>query len=363
MDLRGEVLAFDPCLPIARASTPPVSWYVEPAFDRLEREAVFRRQWLVACRAEEVAGPGAYVAGRTAGLSWVVVRGEDGELRALANTCRHKATEVCEGSGVLPHFTCPYHGWTYRLDGSLQRAPRVAGIEDFDRQAMSLPRLQAEVFGPFVMICADRAAPALAPRLAGLSSALDATGWTQLRWHGRRTYEVACNWKAFCDNYLDGGYHVPHLHPGLAAQLDLDSYRAEIPDPDGLYNVQTCDSSARSDRTEGGALYAWVYPNLMINRYGPCLDTNVVWPVSPGRCRVIFDFWFDPSQRDAAWAEASIESSERTQLEDMAVSERVQNGMETGTWPRGRYAPRVEGAIHHFHRLLAADLRRTLEPR
>src|SRR5437762_3424704 len=116
MDLRREVLAFDPAIPIERASTPPVSWYVDPAFDRLDRDAVFRRTWQVACRTADVAERGHYVAGRSFGLSWVVVRGEDGVLRAFANTCRHKATEVCSGAGVLEHFTCPYHGWSYRLD-------------------------------------------------------------------------------------------------------------------------------------------------------------------------------------------------------------------------------------------------------
>jgi choline monooxygenase len=359
VDVRSEILAFDPEIPISKASTPPASWYVDPAFEPLERQAVFRRTWQVACRAEEVAAPGSFVAGRLAGLSYVVVRGEDGVLRALANTCRHKATEVCSGSGTAAHFTCPYHGWTYRLDGSLRTAPRMAGVEDFDRASMALPALAVEEFGPLVLICADRDVEPLRPRLEPLHQALEATGWRQLRWHSRRVYEVGCNWKAYCDNYLDGGYHVAHMHPGLAAQLDLDSYRTEVHD---TWSLQTCrPSEAQAARTEGGALYVWLYPNLMVNRYGPCLDTNVVIPLSARRCQVIFDFWFDPAQRDAQWAAASADDSERTQREDMDVSERVQSGMETGTWARGRYAPRVEAGIHHFHRLLAADLRGALQ--
>jgi choline monooxygenase len=360
MDLRGEVLAFDPDVPLARAWTPPASWYVAPAFEAIERASVFRSSWQLACRAEEVAEPGAFVAGRTAGLPWVVVRGGDGVLRAFANACRHKATEVCAGSGVLPaerrHLVCPYHGWTYRLDGSLRTAPRIAGIEDFDREAMSLPPLGVEVWGPLVLVHADPGAAPLAAAVCGLTGALDATGWSSLRWSGRRTYEVACNWKAFCDNYLDGGYHVPHLHPGLSGQLDLDSYRTELQE---AYSVQRCD--ARADRTEGGAIYAFCYPNLMINRYGPCLDTNLVLPVAPDRCRVVFDFWFAEERAgDEAWVRASVADSERTQLEDMAVSERVQAGLASGTFRAGRYAPRVEAAVHHFHRRLAADLRRAI---
>lgn len=357
MDARAEILSFDPEIPIGRARTPPASWYVEPAFDALERAVVFRRTWQPVCRAEEVAVPGAYVAGRSFGLSWVVVRGDDGVLRAFANTCRHKATEVCAGAGTVPHLTCPYHGWTYRLDGSLKSAPRMAGLEALDRAAMALPSFGVEIWGPLVLIHPDPGAPAFQPTVAGLGAALDATGWTGLAWHGRRTYEVACNWKAYCDNYLDGGYHVSHVHPSLAGQLDLDAYRTELY---GRYNVQSCPSREGrvAGRTGGGALYAWIYPNLMINRYGPCLDTNIVHPISERRCRVIFDFWFEPEQaRDARWVGSSLDDSERTQLEDMDVSERVQIGMETGTWRNGPYAPKIEVGIHHFHRLLAADLR------
>jgi choline monooxygenase len=362
MDLRAEVDGFDPRIPIERAHTPPVSWYTAPEFDRLDRAAVFRWNWQVACRVEQVAQPGAYVAGRSAGLSWVVARGEDGELWAFANSCRHKATEVCAGAGVATHFTCPYHGWTYHLDGSLRTAPRIAGIEDFDREAMGLPPLAVEVWGPFVLINADPVAEPFGRSVAELTARLDASGWGALRWRTSRTYEVSCNWKAYCDNYLDGGYHIAHLHPTLASQLDLERYATEV---FGRYNVQTCPpattDAARvaSGRIDGGALYAWVHPNLMLNRYGPCLDTNLVFPVSASRCVVRFDWWFAPDV-DERWIEASLADTDATQQEDMAISERVQAGMESGTWAHGRYAPRVEVAMFHFHRLLAADLRRHL---
>ncbi|MEZ4240866.1 MAG: SRPBCC family protein [Myxococcota bacterium] len=347
---------FDPDLPVARAHTPPASWYLDPELAALEDRAVFGRSWQLACRADEVAVPGAFVAGRSGSLPWVVVRDGDGRLRAHANVCRHKATEVCAGRGVLPpdarHLTCPYHGWTYRLDGSLRTAPRLAGIEAFDRDAMGLPPLGVAVWGPLVLVHRDPSAPP--PALGPLTAALEATGWGSLVWCGRRTWEIACNWKVFCDNYLDGGYHVPHLHPGLAGQLDLESYRTALAEG---YSVQSCGASA--DRTEGGALYAFVYPNLMLNRYGPCLDTNLVLPLSPGRARVVFDFWFTAERAaDTAWVGASIADSARTQQEDVDVSERVQVGLASGTWRTGRYAPQLEGAIHHFHRMLAADLRR-----
>lgn len=358
------MLAFDADTPIEHAQSLPASWYTSSAIDALERGTVFADSWQLVCRADQVAEPGTFVAGRTLGLPWVVVRGGDGVLRAFANTCRHKATEVCTGSGTLSHFTCPYHGWTYRLDGSLRTAPRMAGIGALDRATMALPPLGVEVWGPLVLIHRDPAAPAFAPQVPQLTHALAATGWDQLRWHSRRTYEVACNWKAYCDNYLDGGYHIAHMHPDLATQLDLGRYRTEVFD---TYSVQTCPPAAAGapieGRTEGGALYVWLYPNLMLNRYGPCLDTNLVHPIDADRCRVTFDFWFDTSHiHDETWIQASLESTERTQLEDMEISERVQVGLASGTWHSGPYAPRVELGIHHFHRLLSQQLRRATEP-
>jgi choline monooxygenase len=352
--LRDEVYSFDPSLPLEEGWTPPASWYTTGAFDQLERTAVFRRTWQLACRADQVQNPGDYVAGLSFGLAWVVVRGEDGVLRALANVCRHKATQVCEGAGNLPHLTCPYHGWTYRLDGSLKSAPRVAGIRNLVRGEMSLPAFSVEEWGPYVFLNADPEAAPLRGPLAELDSALEKTNWRSLKFHSRRQYVVESNWKVFCDNYLDGGYHIAHMHPSLAAQLDLDSYRTELFD---RFSVQTSGGDTVSGgRIGGGAIYAWIYPNLMLNRYGPVLDTNYVIPIDADHCAVTFDFFFDETV-DEAWIERSLAQSDVTQREDMWVSAKAQIGMKSGSWPRGRYAPAVEKAVQHFHRLLASDLR------
>ena len=175
--------------------------------------------------------------------------------------------------------------------------------------------------------------------------------------HSRCRYVVASNWKVFCDNYLDGGYHIAHMHPSLAAQLDLDSYGTEIFD---RFNVQSSAADrVQGGRIGGGALYAWIYPNLMLNRYGPVLDTNYVLPLDEDRCEVFFDFFFDDTV-DEDWIAASLKQSDITQQEDMWVSAKAQVGMQSGTWPRGRYAPGLERGVQHFHRLLAGDLRSAL---
>ena len=362
--IADSITAFDPALPFDRAWTPPSRWYLDRDIYALERRAVFGRTWQLACRTEQVAAPGDYATTCVAGEPWVVVRGGDGRLRAFANTCRHKATVVAEGAGSLGpagELVCPYHGWTYGLDGRLKRAPQLGRVRDFVRAG--LPELKAEAWGPYVFVNTDPNAPDLAAQLGALAGALDATGWAGLRHRATRSWDIACNWKVFCDNYLDGGYHIAHLHPTLDAQLDLSSYRTALFERCSLQSSDPGAADGRVDfdpgeRIAGGALYAFVYPNLMINRYGPVLDTNFVIPLGPDRCRVLFDFFFEDGT-DEAFIEASMAQSDLTQREDVEVSESVQIGLNAASYDRGRYAE-LEIAVHHFHGLLAADLRGSL---
>ena len=366
MDLRAELARFDPTLPIARAVTPPSSWYADPAFYALERDAVFQRAWHPAARLDEVATPGAFVSGCLAGMPWVVVRGEDGVLRGFHNVCRHKAAVVAEGCGTAPALKCPYHGWVYGLDGRLRSAPRLAGIEEFDRDALSLPPLQVAEWGLWIWINADLEARPIGAQLPELSSIFE-TRWAGLDFVARRHYHLDCNWKVFVDNYLDGGYHVPNMHPSLDAQIDMGSYRTEC---FAVSSVQTAGEGAGDEalvvdpgvRIGDGAVYGWVYPHFTINRYGPVLDTNLVIPHGVDRTEVIIDFFFESSEGTdrAAFIETSIAQSEVTQIEDIAVSESVQRGLLSPTYDVGRYAPRVQHGEYHFHRILAGELGRAL---
>jgi choline monooxygenase len=369
--LRDVVARFDPSIPIERASTPPSAWYTDPTLYALERRAVFGRVWQPAARLDELAGPGAYASGCTSGEPWVVLRCDEGELRAFSNTCRHKGREVVQGQGRAEKLVCGYHAWTYDLRGRLRSAPRMAGIEGFDRDALSLPPLAVEAWGPWAWVNLQADATALLPRVSELDRMLAATQWERLRFHSRTSWVIECNWKVYIDNYLDGGYHIPHMHPSLDAQIEMASYRTDLY---GQFSVQTVEPAKEPDartsvdpslRIGPGAIYAWIYPNFMLNRYGPCLDTNHVVPLGPDRCRVDYEFYFlDDGSGDTnaaqRFVEASIEQSAVTQREDVAICESVQLGLHSQHYDTGRYAPRVELGEHHFHRLLAADLRRAL---
>lgn len=357
--VRAEIDRFDAEAPIEDAWTPPASWYVDPAFDALDRRAVFGASWQPVARLAEVREPGQYASGCTAGEPWVVVRGEDGALRAFSNTCRHKGREVVQGAGRADALVCGYHAWSYGLDGTLRKAPRVGGIRGFERAQMSLPELAVDTWGPWVFVHHDPGAPPVGAGLEPLTSRLDATGWGALRYVRSTSWTLECNWKVVVDNYLDGGYHIPHMHPSLDAQLDLATYRTECFE---RASIQSSAPGPGVGRTAGGALYAWIHPGFMINRYGDCLDTNRVVPLGPERCRVDYDFFFRACEGAAAASdiERSVAQSAVTQREDIAICESVQVGLRSRHYDRGRYAPRLEVGELRFHRLLAADYRRHL---
>ena len=362
-ELEREIARFDPTLPIERAPTPPASWYTRPDMLELERERVFRRGWTLACRTDEVAEPGACRSAEVAGDAYLIVRGHDGELRGFHNVCRHHAARLVEGAACAEELVCPYHGWTYALSGALKTAPRSAGLADFRRDEWGLVPVHVDTWGPLVFLHPGQPERTLAEELAELTPHLDPAELARLTWVTRRSYAMACNWKVFVDNYLDGGYHIAHLHGNLASQLDLASYRTELYP---RFNVQTCPAHPDAGAAVGqdyqarmgqGATYAWLFPNLTLNRYGPTLDTNLILPTGPTTCEVVFDYWFDGSPDEAqAFVQSSLESSDTTQREDVWISEQVQRGLHSVAYDRGRYAPTVEHAMHHFHRLLAGAL-------
>jgi len=362
--LDKELARFDPKIPIERAHTPPASWYVMPEFLAHERDRVFRRTWQAVGRVDQVEKPGDYFAGSLLDLPYVVVRGEDGVLRAFHNVCRHHAAQVCEGEGKRGEFVCPYHGWTYRLDGKLVKAPRLGASEVFDRDTFGLKPMAVEAWGPLVFVHVDDDPAPLPPQVAELKRRLDAMKTDALAFVARRTYDMRCNWKVYVDNYLDGGYHVAVLHQALAGQLDLDTYVNEIFE---RFSIQAVRSPEQSPAASGGdfaerigseALYAFVYPNFMLNRYGPILDTNYVVPLSHDTTRVVFDFYFQETEGPAAkeFIEKSLAASDKVQEEDGMICESVQRGLGSPAYDRGIYAPKIETPAHHFHRLLAGDL-------
>ena len=358
--------AYDCRAPLAEASTIPASWYVDPRVAALERQTVFARSWHVACRVDQIAQPGQFVSLEVAGEPLVIVRGHDGVVRGFLNVCRHHAAAVVTAeTGSASTFRCPYHGWTYGLDGALKGTPDFAQVANFDRASNGLVPAGVEILEPWVFVQLEQTGVSLETYLDGdLVAQLRSLDLARYRWADRRHYTLACNWKVFIDNYLDGGYHVPHLHKGLDSVLDYTEYTIETGRRFCLQSspLVTNDADARTSSVRRGdrARYYWIHPNFMVNVYGDAMDTNLVIPRGIDRTEVVFDFYFAGASDEHI--RASVEISEQIQHEDVAICESVQRGLGSRAYTTGRLSVRREAGEHLFHRLLYEDLKTGLTP-
>ncbi|KAG7545672.1 Aromatic-ring-hydroxylating dioxygenase alpha subunit C-terminal domain [Arabidopsis suecica] len=369
-DINKLVTEFDPNIRLERASTPPSSWYTDPQFYSFELDRVFYGGWQAVGYSDQIKESRDFFTGRLGDVEFVVCRDDNGKIHAFHNVCSHHASILASGNGKKSCFVCPYHGWTYSLSGSLVKATRMTGIENFALNEMGLKPLKVAVWGPFVLLKVTQDTSRdgevetdglVASEWLGTSVGRLSQGGVDspLSFICRREYTIDCNWKVFCDNYLDGGYHVPYAHKGLMSGLDLETYSTTIFEK---VSIQECGGGSKVgedgfDRLGSQALYAFVYPNFMINRYGPWMDTNLVLPLGPRKCKVVFDYFLDPSLKDdEAFIKRSLEESERVQIEDVVLCESVQRGLESQAYDKGRYAL-VEKPMHHFHCLLHHNLK------
>lgn len=355
---------YDPNTPLALASTIPSSWYVDKNLYELELKTVFSNTWQHAARVDQVRAPGQYVTTDIAGEPLVIVRGNDGVLRAFFNVCRHHAAAVMtEPEGKAAQMRCPYHGWTYSLEGELKGTPDFSGVCDFDRQKNGLTPLEITTWENWVFVKLNPKKPSLEKFLTtDLVEQIRPLNLASLHWFERRHYHFDCNWKVFVDNYLDGGYHVPYLHKGLDSVLDYSNYMIENGTRHCLQwsplVTQGAEAQTGAVRQGDRALYYWIYPNFMINWYDGVMDTNLVVPRGVDHTEVIFDFYFpDVTSREARERNAaSVAVGQRIQDEDVAICKSVQRGLNSRAYTAGRLSVRREAGEHLFHRLLHADL-------
>lgn len=358
---------YNPALPLEQAWTIPAPWYTDARIAELEQESVFARTWQVAGRIDQAVEAGSYFTANVAGEPVVVIRGEDGQLRAFLNVCRHHAAAVATApAGKTSHFRCPYHGWTYATDGSLKGMPEFDGVCDFDRTRHGLVPIRVDAWENFVFVNLNSAAPSLNEFLGTLVDQVRPLGLENLHFFERHSYDLACNWKVFVDNYLDGGYHVPHLHKGLNAVLDYSHYTIENVDrcciqSSPMKSSSQADASTAATRKGARAYYFWQYPNFMINWYEGIMDTNLVLPLDAEHCRVVFDFYFtQTASGHEAYNRQSIEVSDRIQDEDVGICLSVQRGLKSRAYVAGRLSVRRESGEQLFHRLLHSDLKKQL---
>jgi choline monooxygenase len=324
---------------------------------------VFRTSWHYVGHTGMPADPGSYFPARAGGIPIVVTRDAAGTLRALGNVCRHRGAIVCEEPGTGDALRCPYHAWTYGLDGRLRTAPRSGREPHFAPGANSLRELPVGTWGPFIFAAADPAVPPLDEVLADLPDRIAAEGidvdTLVFRERTHMTYQA--NWKICIENYLEC-YHCRVAHPEFARVIDTgpDAY---VLTPVDTYSSQygPVQASHGGSLDTGGAVarsnFHLLYPDTTINIYPgePNLSIGPVLPSGTGTTDRFLDYFVGPDA-DEAWIASWMEFDDRVGREDLALVESVQRGMDAALYPDGTLFVDSEELIVGFHDYLRRAL-------
>jgi choline monooxygenase len=348
---------------VAGNRTLPWSWYSDPAVLGLEQERIFTRSWQYAGHAEQVAERGSYATARAGQLPVLLVRDRAGELRAFLNVCRHRGSLVCDGAGRRETLQCPYHAWTYALDGTLIAAPRADREPGFDRADLGLLPLRVDTWGPFVFVNPEHDGPPLAEHLGELPSLLAADGvdLDGLAFHKRAETEYEANWKVCSENYLEC-YHCSVAHPSFSRAIDV------APDSYSLETRPSVLSQFGPPRNGGGGVYDaqgeisrgqfhFLFPNTTINVMPGRANLSIgpIIPLAPDRTYRYLDYFFAPGT-DETWIADYIALDDQVGAEDRGLVERVHAGMRAGPVQHGVLLPVSERLIAEFQAFVIGSL-------
>ena len=325
--------------------TLPWEWYVSPDVLRVEQERIFRGAWHYAGPAAWAAEPGDRFPCRAGDVPLVVVRDQEQTLRAFLNVCRHRGAEVVAERGRRETLQCPYHAWTYDLDGRLRSAPRSEREESFEPGELGLVPAGVGQWGPFVFVNADQHAPSLAEALGAVPELLEGGGVDVegLVFRERSTYRLAANWKIAAENYLEC-YHCAVAHPGFTRLVDVDPDAYMLESGDGRWSQY-----GRARSGDGVCQFHLVWPALKIN-VSPGLrnlSLGPVWPDGPERTEGYLDYFFGPDVTAAEAAEL-MAFDDQVGREDTALVESVQRGVRSGLIQRGHLLLDSEQLIADF---------------
>ena len=360
-------------VPFGQARTLPAAAYTSGEVLRLEQAEIFAKDWLCVGRAADIAASGDYFVKELGTESIVILRGADMQIRAFYNVCRHRGSRLLDavaGRG-LARVLCPYHSWSYHLDGTLQNAPRMdSGSCKTD---FSLNSVRLEQHEGFLFINLNPLAPALKAHFADLLD-LQRFRMPDLVCGKRFEYEVAANWKIICENYSEC-YHCPNAHPQLNRLSDLIARTERTQEMGACFNggpmklrdgVATMSMSGKSSVPTIPGLthddcryvhYYVIYPNLLLSPHPDYVLTHTAWPIAPDKTRVICEWLFTHEAVNAKDFDPSdiVDFWDTTNRQDWALCERAQLGAYSRGYRPGPYQD-AEDCVHTFDRWYAARL-------
>ncbi len=346
--------------PLLAAETLPPQCYTAPEFFAREVERIFRRHWNLIGRAEQVPGPGDFLAVDLAGVPLVVLRGDDGVLRAVANSCRHRGARLVSGSGTCRALSCPYHGWTYARDGSLLAASGMETTEGFDRADYGLAPIRLAEWAGFVFVCFAEDGPDLAAHLGNLPELVGSHRAETMVCTRLREYALACNWKLCLENQRES-YHVATVHrTTLKDQLPVQlaatghwsgsffRHDGSIAARLGAAAILPPIESLQGPAAEG-TYFIGLYPGSFLVFSIDCMWWMSFRPVAPDRTKVVVGSCFaEAAPRDPdfdAIVGGYYARTEASHPEDNAATENQQLGLASPHARPGRFSHR-EAGVH-----------------
>ena len=359
--------------PVERATMLPPAAFADPSVLEWELDQIFRG-WVVAAHVTAVDEPGKFIVRQLGTDSVVIIAGEDGTPRAFLNVCRHRGAQLVEESEgqVRKRLRCPYHAWSYDLDGELRAAPHMDGVEDFDHSCNGLLGVRLAVVGGLVLIDLSGEAPDPTDHVGELIEHLDRYRLTDLQRAGDTTYEVNANWKGIAENYNEC-LHCPGVHPELNALSHYMSGEEVIGDGSWCGGSMTLredastmaleDAGHTSDRppieglTEEQAntvLYFALFPNALVSLHPDYVMLHTLWPQAPGHTHVTCEWFFEPATmaRDDFDPSDAIGFWDMVNKQDWYVCELQQKGVGTRNYTAGRYSAE-EVDVHAFDLMVA----------
>jgi phenylpropionate dioxygenase-like ring-hydroxylating dioxygenase large terminal subunit len=352
--------------PLAQASTLPTWCYTSEEFYAAEVRTIFMKEWNFFGRADRIPNPGDYFALTFIGIPLIVVRGKDGQVRAFANTCRHRGTTIMAGEGNCKAMVCPYHSWAYDLEGRLFSAPEMEETENFRMEDYGLLPLRLEQWAGFIFICFDQKNPrSLAQYLGDLPEVLASYRYEDMVCVRRKEYDLACNWKLYVENAMEA-YHVPTVHrstlsrqrgtfaapePAAGEYMALhkvhEGTRALLTGDTGFPRIPTLAGKAAK-----GSYYPLIFPSTMFGSTIDCMWWLELQPLSASRTRLIVGSCFPRTTAARPDFDEIVQRYyKRWDLsipEDNEISERQQEGVSSPFSKPGRLS-HAEPLVHVFN--------------
>jgi len=348
------------------AKTLPQKHFISPEVFEEEQEKIFARQWVLVGHQSQIAQAGDFVVPEVAGESLIVARDKNGKIHGFYNVCRHRGTRLCEeASGHVAAIQCPYHAWTYGLDGRLIGAPHMDEVRSFDRNDYSLHSVKTGLWEGFIFVNLADNPISLEEWFAPLARKFSDWNLPQLRSAKRVVYDVKANWKLMFENYSEC-YHCPGVHPMLSKVSPYDSAENDLtegPFLGGFMKINRGKSLTMSgeacamqidpppSQSYGAAgehenservFYYSIFPNMLLSMHPDYVMVHQLWPQSPARTLILCDWFFNPDAfgRPDFKPEDAIEFWDVTNKQDWHVCELSQQGIASRAYEPGPYSSR-----------------------